>query len=158
MENVQALAKESFLLRPIANGTVIDHLVPGKALFLMELLKLNELNKPILLGLNLLSSSMKVKDLIKVEEWEMPEEAGSLIAVYSPHATINIIQNHAVIQKYTGIVPKTIQNVITCPNPCCITHQEKTERFFSIIPHRNTFSFICKYCEKRFTQNELIVD
>ena len=50
----------------IKEGTVIDHIKAGKALQIIELLKLDSNNKIVTLGMNFPSKALKKKDIIKV--------------------------------------------------------------------------------------------
>lgn len=144
--------------RPIAtieNGTVIDHISSGKAIFLLRLLKLENHPKSIMIGLNLPSSRMKTKDLIKVEGWDISEKEASQIAIFSSQTTINIIQNHRVAHKYVVSLPETIEGFMICPNPQCITNHETTPTYFTIIPNRSEILLQCKFCEKIFHHNAM---
>lgn len=134
----------------IENGTVIDHITAGKAIFLLRLLKLEMHRNQITVGLNLPSSRFKIKDLIKVDSWELTPKESSQIAIFSPSTTINIIQNYRVVNKFNVTIPSTISHIIICPNANCITNHEKTERLFFISHFKKEVQLQCKYCENLF--------
>ena len=139
----------------IENGTVIDHITAGKAILLLRLLKLETQRNQITVGLNLPSSRFRIKDLIKVSSWELTPKETSQIAIFSPSATINIIQNYRVVNKFTVTIPSTISHIIICPNHNCITNHERAERLFHISHLRKEIQLQCKYCEKIFFMDDI---
>ena len=80
----------------IQNGTVIDHIPVGQALKIIHLLKLLETNQCVTVGFRLLSRRMKLKDLIKIEDYVLTEEEANKITVFAQEATINVIKNFTV--------------------------------------------------------------
>lgn len=140
---------------PIENGTVIDHIEAGKAILLLGLLKLDRHRNRVTVGLNLPSSGMKVKDIIKVEGWALSEDETSQIAIFSPQATVNLVENYQIVKKFTVSPPESISGIIICPNPNCITNHETTSRLFHVINDRKVIQLQCHYCEKCFLESEL---
>lgn len=138
----------------IKEGTVIDHIASGKAIFLLELLKLGTSNKQITLGLNLASSRYKTKDLIKVNGFKLSESETDQIALFSPMATVNIIHDHQVISKSQVKMPSKIEHFIVCPNAMCITNHEHTSCLF-YVSHRAETWLTCHYCEKSCYLSEI---
>ncbi len=92
----------------IKDGTVIDHIPAGFALIILQLLKLAITKHRISLGLNLSSSSMGLKDLIKIENRALTEKESRDIAVFAPKATINIIKNYQLANKMSAKLPSEI--------------------------------------------------
>jgi aspartate carbamoyltransferase regulatory subunit len=152
------LTQENEKILPVAaieNGTVIDHITAGKAILLLRLLKLEMPRYQITLGLNLPSSRFRIKDLIKVSAWELTPKETSQIAIFSPSATINIIQNYRVVNKFAVTIPTTVSHIIICPNQNCITNHEKAERLFFVSSVRKEVQLKCKYCEKSFFLDDI---
>ena len=55
------------LVSAIDNGVVIDHIPAGQSLKIMRLLHAVNSKQRVTLGLNLRSKTLKLKDLIKIE-------------------------------------------------------------------------------------------
>jgi aspartate carbamoyltransferase regulatory subunit len=144
-----------YLVAALENGTVIDHIPTGKAFFILRLLKLDNHHKQVSVGMHLSSAQMGSKDIIKVEGWELSPNEASQIAIFAPRATVNIIQDYRVIDKYVVKTPPSIAQYIICPNPNCITNHEKTSRLFYIESHRKESQLQCQFCEKVFSRNEI---
>lgn len=137
----------------IQHGTVIDHIHSGQALRIIHLLNLLEKKHKVTIGLNLPSKSMKLKDIIKIENYVINNEEANEITVFAPEVSINIIDNFEVVQKIKTILPPHIKDVFECPNPVCITHTEPVETFFNIDTQGKQINLVCKYCEKTFDRN-----
>jgi aspartate carbamoyltransferase regulatory subunit len=138
----------------IQNGTVIDHIAAGQAIRILHLLRLLDKKYKVTVGLNLPSKRLKYKDLIKIENRKLTKEEANEITIFTPDATINIIENFTVIEKIITSLPTGIKNVFICPNPACITHSEPVENFFFIEKQGMFVKLICKYCEKMFDRNQ----
>ena len=112
----------------IKNGTVIDHIPANIGFKVIKLLKLDDSKERITIGLNLPSSALGKKDLIKIE-------------------------NYQVVAKLPLTLPKTIVDVYDCPNSNCITHDEKAiESSFTLMEKEQDIALKCKYCEKVFSR------
>ncbi len=145
---------KKLLVSAIKNGTVIDHIEAGNALKIIRLLNLPAHKKIVTVGLNLPSRVMKHKDIIKVEEREITEEEMNQIAILAPKASINIICDFEIIKKFNAKLPKQIEHILVCPNPDCITNQERMDSLFHVIKN-GTIKLKCHYCEKIFSQEEI---
>lgn len=145
-------ANKTLAVAGIKDGTVIDHITSGMALKIVDLLKLNQLEKQLTLGLNLPSKTTALKDIIKISNRVITEPEANQIAIFAPNATINIIKDFEVIQKYQVSLPATITAILKCPNPRCVTNHEKMSSFFYIKQRHPSAHLQCKYCRKTFTQ------
>lgn len=139
----------------IRNGTVIDHIKAGCALQIIRMLQLHNSPYIVTVGLNLASSTIGVKDLIKVADRELSPEEANKVAIFAPHATINIVQEYDVARKFRVQPPPTIEHLVVCPNSCCITHAEPMSSFFYVRQNKEVIWLRCKYCEKSFTQSQI---
>ncbi len=137
----------------IGQGVVIDHITVGQALTIIKLLKLSSPDHPIMLGLNLPSVSMGAKDLIKLEEHTLSDKEYDKIAVLSPNATINIIDDFKIIEKMKLELPDKIADITPCSNSRCVTNYEKVKSLF-VINKRGPLAIQlrCYYCRKQLTQ------
>ena len=96
----------------IDNGVVIDHIPAGQSLKIIRLLHVVSSKQRVTLGLNLRSTSLKLKDLIKIENRLLtPQEIGH-VAIFAPGATISRIVNFKVSEKINCELPKTIRDVL----------------------------------------------
>ncbi|MCL4116613.1 UNVERIFIED_CONTAM: hypothetical protein GTU68_026230 [Idotea baltica] len=109
-------------------------------------------NQRVTIGLNLPSSALGGKDLLKIENVFITEEQASKLALYAPHATVNQIEDYEVVKKLPLELPEQINDVFECPNTNCITHNEPVESSFKIFEKKEDIRLKCKYCEKVFSR------
>ena len=142
----------------IKDGIVIDHIPSDRTFKIFELLKLKDYQSVILIAENIKSSSLGKKGLIKIENKKLCKEELGEIALIAPTATINIIENFAVIEKLTLEIPDVINDLIICNNPKCISNHEKIEtKFHKVEITKDNHKFKCHFCEKTVYQDELIL-
>lgn len=146
---------KKLLVSAIKDGTVIDHIHAGNALKIIRLLNLAEHKKVVTVGLNLPSKSMGYKDIIKVADRELNEDEAGHIAILAPEASINIIKDYEITKKFNINIPEKIDYVMVCPNPKCITNNERMETSFYVKPNHKQINLQCKYCEKTFKQEDI---
>lgn len=110
----------------ITEGTVIDHIRAGKALDVLKILGITGREGTVVtLAMNISSSKIDRKDIVKVEKRSLAAREVDRIALVAPEATINIIENSRVITKTRVELPETITDVVTCPNQRCVTNKER---------------------------------
>ncbi|MEH0667212.1 aspartate carbamoyltransferase regulatory subunit [Vibrio scophthalmi] len=147
------MAKEKQLqVEAIKNGTVIDHIPAKMGIKVLKLFSMDESNQRVTVGLNLPSSALGHKDLLKIENVFISEEQANKLALYAPHATVNQIEDYRVVKKLALELPRQVNNVFACPNSNCITHNEPVESSFAVIEKKDEFRLKCKYCEKVFSR------
>jgi len=139
-------------VRQIENGTVIDHIAVGKALYIAQLLHLVE-SSLFVIGSNLQSSKYGKKDIIKIENYILSDSEKHSIALISPAASFIQIKNYEVVSKETAHIPDVIEYLIVCPNLNCITNTENMSSRFDI--NKETMSVRCAYCEKKYKVDEV---
>lgn len=137
----------------IENGTVVDHIKAGKGAKVMEILGVDE-DYPgrVALVMNVSSKSQGKKDIVKIEGKNVSEEIANMIALISPGATINIIEDSKVSKKYVVALPDELKGIGKCPNPNCITSKERAKKIFS----KDMGGYRCHYCERLFGAEELV--
>ena len=131
----------------IKDGIVIDHITAGRAMELYQLLNLDEMECPVAIMQNVVSNKMGRKDIIKINgEFSLDMD---ILGYVDPNATVNVIQNGALVEKRTIGLPKTLTNVIVCKNPRCITttEQELPHIFHLTDPEKRIYR--CAYCETK---------
>ena len=139
----------------IENGVVIDHIPAGQSLKIMRLLHVVNSKQRVTLGLNLRSTSLKLKDLIKIENRLLTPQEIDHVAIFAPGATISRIENFKVSMKIHCELPKTIRDVLICPNLNCINHIESKGGYFKLESSSNQVKLRCFYCEKQFDRDQV---
>lgn len=129
----------------INQGTVIDHLKPGSALSIVEILNL-ETSQPLIIAMNVESSKHAKKDVIKIEDKFLSKEETDKISLIAAHATINIIEGQKVSKKRNVRPPDDIKGLLICPNKECITNIDRCESSFK----RTDSKYKCHFCERLF--------
>lgn len=131
----------------IHNGYVIDHITAGNAMKLYELLGLGEVDCPVAIIKNAVSSKKGKKDIIKIDA-EIPIDL-DVIGYVDPGVTVNVIQNGELVEKTSLDLPDMLINVLKCKNPRCITsvEQELDQKF--ILTDREKKIYRCIYCETK---------
>ncbi|MFP3399798.1 MAG: aspartate carbamoyltransferase regulatory subunit [Acidianus sp.] len=149
--------KNGLIVSKIKNGTVIDHIPAGRALAVLNTLgiKGNEGNR-VALVMNVESSKMGKKDIVKIEERELNQREVELIALIAPSATINIIRNYEVAEKRKLNLPEKIEGILKCPNPACITNNDVEARSRFIVISKLPLVLKCDYCETTLTEDEVL--
>jgi aspartate carbamoyltransferase regulatory subunit len=137
----------------IKEGTVIDHIPRAKALDVIKILKLKE-EDVVTIGINFSSKKLGRKDIIKIENKELTEEEVNKIALIAPDATLNIIKDYNVVKKIEIKLPEILEGIIKCPNPNCISNNEKVISRFFVISEKPV-KVRCAYCERIFTSDEI---
>lgn len=146
---------KTLLVSAIKNGTVIDHIATGKAADILSLLRIEREQHRVTIGMNLESSFMGKKDLIKIEGFSISDEQAGRIAILAPAATINIIKNYSVIKKFPVQMPDAIERIMLCQNPTCITNHDRMQTKFTVKKFKKNILLTCAYCEKIFQENEI---
>src|SRR3989304_1361594 len=107
----------------IKDGTVIDHSNAGYALDVVKILGTPGHEKQVMtIAVNVPSKLMRVKDLVKIEGRALSSQEVNRIALVAPKATINIIRDYIVTEKLEVQLPKTIEDIVKCVNPACVSN------------------------------------
>ena len=135
----------------INNGIVIDHITPGRGIFVINILGLPDLAHGSVVSavLNVPTKNGKRKDIIKIEGKNLDSQELDIISLIAPEATINIIENTEVVRKHTVKLPQTVLGIVRCVNPNCITNQrEPIESNFTVVSS-DPVVLRCSFCERR---------
>lgn len=147
------MGEKKIHLRPIAQGTAIDHLPRGTALTIVGILNLGK--EPMTAAVNVPSKKMGRKDLLFIENRFLDEKELNKISLLAKGATLNIIKGAKVIKKEKIDYPSGIvAGIIKCINPNCISILEQLESKFKIISHK-PLKARCYYCETTMDQKEI---
>lgn len=137
----------------ICSGTVIDHIPAGQGVKILDRLHLLNSDARITVGFNLPSADRDTKDIIKVEGRKFTEQEANELALFAPTATINVIDDYKVVDKFQMSTPETLKGILGCPNSNCITHNEPVESLFYLRQADNNVQLKCHYCEKSFSKD-----
>jgi len=137
----------------IDQGTVVDHIQQGMGIRVMDLLGIDK-NYPhrVALVMNVASKRTGKKDIVKIEGILVSEEKTNVIALVSPNASINHIQDGKVVKKSKAELPNKVEGIGKCPNPKCVTNGESIPTRFSL----DEGEYRCGYCERKFKADELV--
>ena len=131
----------------IENGIVLDHIAPGNAMNIYNVLKLDKLDCTVALIKNADSPKMGKKDIIKISTHL--EIDLDVLGYLDPGITVNIIHDGEVVERRTLTLPQRVVGVIKCKNPRCITSVEReiVHEFKLTDPNKKVYR--CIYCEQK---------
>ncbi len=141
------MIEKEMRVRRIEHGTVIDHITAGQALNVLRILGVSGTTSAVVsVAMNVPSGAIGSKDIVKVEDRELEEEEVDRISLIAPNATINIIRDFEVIEKYRVDLPERIDGVVKCSNPNCIsnTNEPVISKF---LVNKKPVELRCIYCD-----------
>jgi len=139
--------KKELIVLAIENGTVIDHIQADKLFQVVRALNLNDCTDQILMGNNLTSHKLGKKGIIKCQDKFFEKNEINKIALITSHATLITIRNYDVVEKLNIGIPDTIEGMVKCFNPKCITNNEQVMQKFNVID-KEDIKLQCHYCQK----------
>jgi len=131
----------------INNGIVLDHIQPGQGLKVFERLGLRSAGYPVALLMNVTSSKMGRKDIIKISG--TLDIDLTMLGLLTPDVTVDYIETGVVTRKVTPGLPKQVIGLIECKNPRCITTVERQGASMFVLVDRETKEYECAYCGER---------
>jgi len=158
--NMKEMNGKEFKVKRIEKGIVIDHIRQGQSMKILKVLKIDEKHgTPVLVLMFVSSTAFGKKDIIKIEDIALKKKDISIISLLAPDATINVIRNYEVIEKYRVEPPGKIEGVIKCPNSGCITNAKEpvTAKFYVEKKDgiANEIELRCGYCENIVNGEEI---
>jgi aspartate carbamoyltransferase regulatory subunit len=144
--------KKEMLVRPIRHGTVIDHITAGQALNVLKILGISGTTSAVVsVAMNVPSGALGSKDIVKIEGRELEEEEVDRVSLIAPNATINIIRDFEVIDKHRVELPESLEGVMKCENPNCISNtSEPVISKFTV--NKKPVELRCIYCDHVISQ------
>ena len=119
------MSESDLIVRKIKNGTVIDHIEAGKGLKVLSALGIDGKDGNVItIALNVPSSKVAKKDIIKVENRFLEDSDTNKLALIAPKATVNIIKEYKLVEKRRVTLPNEIERIFKCSNPDCISNSE----------------------------------
>lgn len=146
--------KKELSVSAIKEGTVIDHIPSNATLKVVDILDLKGVKSIISIATNLTSKAMGKKGIIKIGGKNLTKEEVDKIALIAPNATVNIIKNYEVKQKIKVAIPDTINKIIKCSNPNCVTNNEKVTTKFYVL-NKDPLKVKCNYCERNMDKEDI---
>lgn len=132
----------------IEEGTVIDQIASNSTFKVANILNILDVDQVVLVGINLTSKKLGKKGIIKIGGKSLTQEEVNKIALIAPDATLNIIRNSEVVRKFKVAIPDTMEGIVKCFNPNCVSNHQKIQSRFSLIS-KNPIKIRCHYCERR---------
>ncbi len=148
--------KKELQVSAIENGTVIDHIPAGKLFDVINVLELNKMDIQMTFGTNLDSKVQGKKAIIKIWDKFLQNNEVNKLALVAPAAKINIIRDYDVVEKKLVQVPETVEAIVKCVNPKCITNHEYVRTKFTVV-NDSPIILKCHYCEKLTDQGNIEV-
>lgn len=135
----------------VNKGLVIDHIQAGKAMQIYKYLNLDKMDCSVAIIKNAKSKKMGKKDIIKIEDKINLDL--DVLGFIDPNITVNVIDNGQIIRKINLELPSTIENIVKCKNPRCITsiEQEIVNKFKLTDKEKKIYR--CVYCDTAYEQN-----
>ncbi len=141
------MIEKEMRVRRIEHGTVIDHITAGQALNVLRILGVSGTTSAVVsVAMNVPSGAIGSKDIVKVEDRELEEEEVDRISLIAPNATINIIRDFEVIEKYRVDLPERLEGVVKCSNPNCISNTNEPVRSKFLV-NKKPVELRCIYCD-----------
>lgn len=142
-------------VKPIKNGTVIDHIKTNRALNILSMLNLPDDETSIMVAINVESPDMQRKDIIKIEGRELSQEEVDKLVLLAPKATLNIIRNYEIVKKSQLNLNDEITDVIKCSNPNCITNSNEPIEHKFHVESKEPLLLKCHYCERNMDYEDI---
>ena len=151
------MSQEELLVRRIRQGTVIDHVEAGRALRVLAALNITGADgSTITVAMNVPSSKMGKKDILKIADRFLSPEETDRIALIAPRATVNIIRDYGVIEKRKVHLPKSFVNVFRCPNPTCVSNSPEPIIPELVVLRVDPPTLKCKYCGRMIYPEDVL--
>lgn len=140
---------KDFRVTPIRNGTVIDHIDCGQALKVLRIIGITDgVRSTVSVLLHVPSRKDGWKDVIKVEDRELDSREVDKISLIAPKATINIIRDFNVAQKFNVKMPDVVKGIVRCGNPNCITNMNEPVETEFVVESKKPLVLRCVYCDR----------
>lgn len=147
--------KKELKVKSIRNGTVIDHIKQNRAANILSMLNLPDDQTPVMVAINVESSNMGKKDIIKIEGRELSEEEVDKLVLLAPEASINIIREYEIINKFNVQLTDEIVDVVKCSNPNCITNSNEPIQNKFYVQSKEPVILRCHYCERTMDYDDI---
>lgn len=134
----------------IRRGTVVDHIKAGMAPAVLRILGIFPgFPNVAIVAMNVKSEVLGYKDIVKLEDVMLTEDMLQKIATIAPQATMNVIDDFQITDKYEVSLPEVLHGILKCPNRYCISNSpEGVESRFALEHTAPIAEYRCHYCEE----------
>ena len=148
------MTKHELKVKPIENGTVIDHIQANKALQVLKILGLPKEGINVTLAMNV-PSKLGFKDIVKIENREVEHSEIDKISLIAPNATINIIRDYEIVSKKKVESVEVLNGIVKCTNPKCISNTDEPIESKFYLVESDPITLRCHYCERLVQADEI---
>jgi len=145
---------KEFQVAALCDGTSIDHIPSDQVFKVVALLDLGMIKNAITIGNNLYSKKTGSKGIIKIKDKFFEENDINKISIIAPNAILNIIKDYRVVEKKKLSLPDTINGIVKCNNPKCITNNEPMLSRFDVLDKKD-ITLKCHYCNIKIFKEEI---
>jgi aspartate carbamoyltransferase regulatory subunit len=131
----------------IEKGIVLDHIQVGNGIEIFERLGLRNADYSVALLMNVPSTKMGKKDMIKISD--TLDLDLTMLGLLDPNITVIYIDKGKVSRKVTLGLPDRVEGLIECKNPRCITSSERHGSAVFELVDRESKEYRCYYCGER---------
>ncbi|MCL2213224.1 MAG: aspartate carbamoyltransferase regulatory subunit [Oscillospiraceae bacterium] len=135
------------ILNTITNGIVLDHITAGRAMQIYDILRLSELECTVAIIKNADSGKMGKKDILKI--FDIIDINLDVLGYIDRGITVSVIKDSKVAERKQLSLPETLNGVIKCKNPRCITSTEQDLRHAFRLTEADNGVYRCVFCESR---------
>lgn len=140
------------IVNPMQNGIVLDHITAGNGMRVYDVLGLGKLNCTVAMINNATSVKMGKKDILKI--YSIIDINFDVLGYIDPGITVSVIERGNVVKRIHLQLPETIEGVIQCHNPRCITSVEQELPQIFKLTDRKKKTYRCLYCEMSAKKSE----
>lgn len=140
----------------IKEGIVIDHIPSGKSLKVLSILGMNDTeNYTVSIGMYVQSGKNGYKDVLKIESRFLKREELDKISLVAPDATISVIKDYSISEKFQVKLPERVVGILSCSNQNCISNTGEPVRPEFILKSRKPVELTCIFCERNMGEGEI---
>lgn len=150
--------EKTLRITKIKDGTVIDHIPSGKALKVLSILRIEEnINFSVSIGMRVPSKKTgSFKDVVKIENRYLDKFEVDKISLVAPDATISIVKDYEITEKFSVELPKRVLGIVDCMNQNCITNKNEPISSEFIVVSKKPLLLRCVYCERTMGEKDII--
>lgn len=149
--------RKELIVSALKNGTVIDHIPADKVFQVIKILDVENSKNQIYFGTNLESKKYGSKGIVKISNKFFEDEEINKIALVAPTATLIEIKDFEVVNKTNVKTPKSVEKIVKCVNPNCVTNKEEVPTRFKVLKETDgAIKLACHYCEKNTSQDNMV--
>ena len=137
----------------VKTGIVLDHIKAGKSMDIYKYLKLDKIDNTVAIIKNASSEKYGRKDIIKIDQ--LIELDLDILGYIDSNITVNIVKDEKLFEKKHLELPETLENVIKCKNPRCITSIEQELPHIFYLADEEKEVYRCKWCEEKGTAKQM---